>query len=99
MTLDYTPTLMERLLGGQYKWWYLFLYHYKRTTNYLINMAGFRVGDMLRMGSLLILWSVRGSEDAIITYLLVGYLFESLTQTYFHSLHLPVLHHHHLRYS
>ncbi len=91
MTQTYTPTLMEKLLGRNYKWWYLIIHNFKSTTVYRVSSLAFIANSGLGITATMFVWwinSQNGSEiftfPEIFTYFLIGYIFNSIFDIRFH---------------
>jgi ABC-2 type transport system permease protein len=84
----YTPAFLEKLLGRNYKWWFLLQTRFKSRTSSFWNNALFGVGQMLILISTLITWWL--ANEKIIdfdlqqrwTYFIVGELFFSSIYTF-----------------
>jgi ABC-2 type transport system permease protein len=88
----YQPTFMEKLLGRNYKWWYLVKFHLKRNTNYRLDVVAFRLGDFLTITAIVLAWQLQPVNRThsewtdIITYFIIGYIVEACTKSYYDSL-------------
>lgn len=77
----FQPTLMQKLLGRNYKWWYVILFEVKSRTNSLFNNIFFIFGHMLILTGTMTTWWL--ANDKIIddqlsqrwVYFLVGEIF------------------------
>jgi ABC-type uncharacterized transport system permease subunit len=83
-TTEYKPTLMEKLLGNNYKWWYLLQFRFKNRTISLINNSFFVVGHFLILLGTLTTWWLANNKIIDLdlqqkwTYFIVGELFFNL---------------------
>jgi len=82
-TPTYTPTLMQKLLGRNYKWWYLTAFAFKTTSTYKISNLFEWLQYLVIIGGSLSVWWVNyqsGSKIAefsyIFTYFVVGEIFD-----------------------
>jgi ABC-2 type transport system permease protein len=76
----YTPTLMEKLLGGWYKWWYFVKYVFKLNFVYLVNEILTSLNKTFFLLSSLIIFTFIQKENVeIISYLIIGNLFFAIT--------------------
>lgn len=80
MTPTYTPTLMEKLLGKQYKWWVFIKYRVKRRFAYRINNLFFSLGEFLTLVSTISIWILASngfspSLNDKFTYFIFGTIF------------------------
>jgi len=83
-TLEFQPSLMEKLLGKWYKWWYIILYNYKRQINYRADAFLFALSQVIVLVIILIIWQIRGGSESLnirelITYTLIANLYTLLT--------------------
>lgn len=58
MISTYTPTLMEKLLGRNYKWWFLLQYKIKANTSYKVDTFMWGFGQFLILFSSLTVWYI-----------------------------------------
>ena len=78
---EYKPTTIQKLLGRQYKWWYLMKYNFVARTTYRVDQLFFVLGSVVTLVGTLIIWWIAGGKvfDANfqekLTYFLVGELF------------------------
>jgi len=85
----FTPTLMQKLLGRNYKWWYILIYHFKVATNYRTDSITGSVAEFLSFGSTLLAWymltknSTEYDPKIILTYLWVGSLYYIYSYSWF----------------
>ena len=85
MITDFQPTLIQKLLGRNYKWWYLFFYY--------INQAGASISaNLFSLVSLVInfvmvayIWIKVGSGADLITYLLLGRIYKTMTDNFWYD--------------
>lgn len=79
----YKPTLMEKLLGRNYKWWFFIKYRIKRRFAYRLNNLFFAIGQFLTLVSTVTVWflATDGFSETLqerLTYFIFGTLFYSL---------------------
>jgi ABC-2 type transport system permease protein len=81
-TTQFTPTLMQKLLGRQYKWWYILVFYFKVGTAYRGSTIFYMVGRFLVLGLTMFIWYLNiraGSSlttfENIFTYYIIGSLF------------------------
>lgn len=89
MISTYTPTLMEKLLGRNYKWWYLIVYHFKLQTNYRVDSTFFSLDGFLTQSLIIFIWYLNSTArdsvleaNFILSYLWFGYFFKLLIPTW-----------------
>jgi ABC-2 type transport system permease protein len=77
----YKPTLMEKLLGRNYKWWYIITYYFKTMTAYRGNTAFWSLFGLFNFWFTILVWYINklnGSQvdfSEITTYLFFGNLY------------------------
>ncbi|MEI6728990.1 MAG: ABC-2 family transporter protein [bacterium] len=72
-TPSYLTSLMQKLLGRNYKWWYLICYYFKLNTTYLWNEIFASIFRISGIFSSLVIFTFLQQEDAqITTYLIIG---------------------------
>jgi ABC-2 type transport system permease protein len=72
-TTEFKPSLMQKLLGRNYKWWFLICYYFKLNTTYIWNeilTAIFRISGVF--SSLVIFTFLQTENSQVITYLIIG---------------------------
>jgi ABC-2 type transport system permease protein len=76
--LTYTPSLMEKILGKHYKWWYIILYNIKLQNTYRSDGFLYAISSTISYGGSILVWflatmnSQNFNSKEIITYLLIG---------------------------
>jgi ABC-2 type transport system permease protein len=88
-TSTYKPTFLEKLLGKNYKWWYVIKYN--------IQIASFGArGSLIKTVSTIIntiailwVWNYSGNGSQVFTYLLIGRLFKALGENIFYGSFIP----------
>jgi ABC-type uncharacterized transport system permease subunit len=77
----YQPTLMERLLGNHYKWWFFLVHTFKSSTIYRGSTLIYMVGRFLILGLTILIWYLNiaaGSNlldfSTVFTYYIAGSL-------------------------
>jgi ABC-2 type transport system permease protein len=79
---QFTPTLMEKLLGRQYKWWYIATYNIILTSTKLSH-AGFALfGVLVNFTTISYVWFINGASTSTMTYLLLGRVYKTITDNY-----------------
>jgi ABC-2 type transport system permease protein len=83
LSKPYTPTLMEKLLGKHYKWWYLVKYCFKANLNYLwdeLFSLFYQFTGLLAVVIVFLNGNFPHKEiKTILTYLIIGNVFYALT--------------------
>jgi ABC-2 type transport system permease protein len=88
ITSIYKPTFLQKLLGRNYKWWYLFLYQFKRIFKFKTTVFGYRIGEVLQALAVILLWQTTFiSKDEseiknIVTYFVLGSIIQIITRAY-----------------
>jgi ABC-2 type transport system permease protein len=81
-TTSFQPTLMQKILGRQYKWWYISVYNIILTSTKL-SSAGFALfGVLINFTAVSYIWFINGASAATMTYLLIGRIYKTLTDNY-----------------
>lgn len=84
-TQTFQPTFIQKLLGRNYKWWYILKYNFTAASGGL----GANFYQMLGTGfeSLVVfyVWFSNGNSSEIITYLLIGRIYKSIPENYFYN--------------
>ena len=80
-TSTYTPTLMEKLLDKNYKWWFLFIYCLKSSTVYFWSEAFIALNKTLTLlgNCVIFLYLGQKNDQPILNYLLLGSIFFAVT--------------------
>jgi len=79
--IDYRPTFGEKLLGSNYKWWYILQFKFKSRTTSVFDNALFVTGQIIiLLGSLVVWWLANNkiidtSLQEKWTYFVIGELF------------------------
>jgi ABC-2 type transport system permease protein len=72
-------TFIQKLLGRQYKWWFLYLHTFKSNTTYRLSLVGYFAANLIYLASSLLIWSVAQNPDFnfsyIFTYFVIGQVF------------------------
>ncbi len=87
LILSKTPakiTFLQKLLGRNYKWWFLMLFYHKRQTTYTFDNLMWILSASLRLFGSIYLWVIFSPSNSkeIFTYLFLGNLFLQLTANY-----------------
>jgi ABC-2 type transport system permease protein len=76
LALKYKKSFLEKLLGTNYKWWYLVKYVLKLNTYYLWNEIFSSVNKaVILLASLIIFTTIQQESSEVVTYLILGNLF------------------------
>jgi len=84
-TPAFTPTLKQKLLGRNYKWWYFTIY------NINIAQAGIyatiigQFANFANSFTLIYIWLRAANSKEIVTYLVIGQIYRSLVQTFWNE--------------
>ena len=85
-TTTYKPTLMQKLLGSHYKWWYIIKYSYSASNsnfNAFIFSTAIRTIEFL---AVIYIWKINNSPADLITYLAIGRVFDRLSFSEIHTI-------------
>ena len=76
----FQPSFMQKLLGRNYKWWYLLVFCFKTSTTYLINDVLWLMSRVLTLLLVILVFvlSNRSDSESILTYLISGNILMSL---------------------
>lgn len=86
--LIYKPTFLQKLLGRNYKWWYVMKYFSKKITKYKLTIFGYISGEAIQALAVILLWQANfanqdfSQSQNIVTYFVVGYFILTFTKTY-----------------
>lgn len=77
----FKPTFLQKLLGRNYKWWYVIQYNFKSASAYATSDIFYYLNQIITAYVSIGIWSLsnRGDIDQTINYLIVGNIFLSLT--------------------
>jgi ABC-2 type transport system permease protein len=81
-TQTHTPTLMEKLLGKNYKWWYILKYYFKSNGTGLSGFLVSQIADIVQVLGITYIWIINNSPNQVITYLIIGRIFKSLSDCF-----------------
>jgi ABC-2 type transport system permease protein len=82
---QFTPTLMQKLLGRQYKWWYIVLFYRNSQLTYNANSLFHSLSSIVSFLLLILTWYIGSNGNTnldfrqILTYLVIGYMYSALT--------------------
>lgn len=81
-TLEFQPTLMQKLLGRNYKWWYIILYENKIQLAYFWNNIAWMAARIMLVLSSVTIWLLNPGFDKsfILTYLIIGNIWLESTE-------------------
>jgi ABC-2 type transport system permease protein len=80
-TNTFQPTLLQKLLGKHYKWWYLIKYQIKKNTAYRVSTFIWMLGRLTVLFTTVFIWWVNvqaGSNLYNFSYIFTYYIFGSL---------------------
>jgi ABC-2 type transport system permease protein len=80
-TTRFTPTLMQKLLGRQYKWWYIFIYFFKLESAYFVTNLFHFFGQSISIYTAVLIWNFTSPSPQLLTQLLIGLIFLTLTSS------------------
>jgi ABC-type uncharacterized transport system permease subunit len=80
---QFTPTLMQKLLGRQYKWWYVTLYYLRSSGSGIYGFMISQFSDIIQTTAILYIWVLNNPRPEIITYLIIGRIYKALSDTFF----------------
>jgi ABC-2 type transport system permease protein len=78
-------TLMQNILGKNYKWWYYIKYNLSVASGGLFGNIYQSFGYFTESIVIFYLWFQNGNSAAVITYLLVGRIYKALSENYFYN--------------
>jgi len=81
--LTSTQTFLQKLLGRNYKWWYLFLYTYKQSMSGVSSFIFDNLFSTVEFFTILYIWLYNKADPVIITYLCLGYVFNRIVASNF----------------
>ena len=76
-------TFLQKLLGDNYKWWFLFLYEYKRSNGHFYSFVFVNIMRSIEFLAIIWVWKINNSSSEIITYLALGRVFERMISSPF----------------
>jgi ABC-2 type transport system permease protein len=77
----FQPTLLQRILGKNYKWWYIFLYYSRLESAYFVTNLFHFFGQSISIYTALLIWNVSNPTSELFTELLVGLIFLTFTSS------------------
>ena len=78
----YKPTFFQKLLGRNYKWWYLLKHSFKSINTGILGFLIAQISDIVQILGITYIWILNNSPKEIITYLIIGRIFKSLSDCY-----------------
>jgi ABC-2 type transport system permease protein len=81
-TAIYKPTFLQKILGRNYKWWYLLKYEFKRSGNHFQTFVLNTSIRAIEFLAIVYIWKINNSTAEIITYLAVGRVFSRLLNSW-----------------
>jgi ABC-2 type transport system permease protein len=76
----FKPTTMHRILGKNYKWWYIMVYNYKSASAYFWSDIFYYLNHIFVAYIIIVTWSISERQDGIqnLTYLIIGNMYLNL---------------------
>ena len=81
--LTFTQTFLQKLLGRNYKWWYIATFFMRSAGSSLSGFIIQQSSDIIQILLIVYIWLLNGSNSQIITYLVIGRIYKALADTYF----------------
>jgi ABC-2 type transport system permease protein len=81
-TTSFQLTLMQKLLGRQYKWWYVILYNVNLARAGFLSNIFSTLANSVNFFAVLYIWFFNGNNTNIMTYLIVGRIYKTITDNY-----------------
>ena len=85
LTPVFTPNLMQKLLGRNYKWWYLINYSITRVRVGILGDFINKIGFITTTVLVIIVWQKSNPGIEIITYLLIGRTLRTLIDNFWYN--------------
>lgn len=86
----YQPTFMEKLLGRNYKWWFIANYYFRLQTAYRSDLFLFNFAGFLSFSVTIMIWFLVTRSDnpviaanQILTYLFIGFAYMNIARTWY----------------
>lgn len=84
-TLEFEPTFMQKLLGRNYKWWHLFVFNINKVKATFFGDLVSQLSFILNTILIIVVWLRANPKIEIITYLLIGRMWKTLTDNYWYN--------------
>lgn len=82
----FQPTILQKLLGRNYKWWYLLIYSFKQGNLRLRGFVVSQIASLVEIIVTLFIWGIfTGRSKEAITYFFVGFVIQRLAWNTFLS--------------
>ncbi len=78
----FQPTLMQKLLGRQYKWWYIIIYNILLTSTKFSHALFALFGVLINFTAISYIWFINAATPSTMTYLLIGRIYKTATDNY-----------------
>ena len=75
-------TFLQKLLGQNYKWWFLLKHSFKSISTGIFGFLISQVSDIVQVLGITYIWILNNSTKEVITYLIIGRIFKSLSDCY-----------------
>jgi ABC-2 type transport system permease protein len=82
---QFTPTIMQKLLGRQYKWWYLVVYFIVLASATISANIFALFGTLVNFTAISYIWLLNGASAIVMTYLLLGRLYKTITDNFWYD--------------
>lgn len=82
---SFQPTFMQKLLGRNYKWWYILKYNFVAASRGIGANFYQMLGTSFESLVVFYVWFSNGNSSEIITYLLIGRIYKSIPENYFYN--------------
>jgi len=82
-SLIFKPTLLQRILGRNYKWWYLLWYEFKISNGHFYSYIFLNIVRSVEFLIIIFVWQINNSSAEIITYLAIGRVFQKIVSSGF----------------
>ena len=79
-TATYKPTFMQKLLGRNYKWWYVMVFNFRSASAYAFSDLFYYLNQAIIVYISIAIWGFSQRDDTTdtLTYLIIGNIFLSL---------------------
>jgi len=78
----FTQTLMQKLLGRNYKWLFILGFYFKSTGTGVSGFLVSQVSDIVQVLGITYIWIINKSPNEVITYLIIGRIFKALSDCF-----------------
>lgn len=80
---QFKETFLQKLLGQNYKWWFLLKYEYKRSNGHFYSFIFVNIVRAIEFLTVIYVWKINNSPAEVITYLCLGRVFERMISSPF----------------